>query len=144
VEGKSAVPEEKQSEVDAPKYGLSRWQKTRNSVGLTLLIGVVVGVAGLLTSLVYAPPSSMRGQDGRKFSLFEHVFNPSGVNAENLVVLEENISKKLIEIKNAEMDSTAAADRKRADSVKAAMAMKKMEPRKQPVQRQQMRVPQKH
>jgi gas vesicle protein len=143
VEGKS-VPAGKKFEVDAPKYALSRGQKTGNAIGWTLLIGAFAGIVGLLVSLVYAPPSSMRGQDGRKFSLFEHVFRPSVVKAENRAALEESASKKLIEIQKAKRDSAAEVERARNDSIKAAMAAKKMKPRAQPMQGQKVRIPQKH
>ena len=117
--------------------------KAKEILGWTALLTVFTAMVAGLGSLVYTPPSSMRGQDGRKFSLFEHVFKAKEIKAENRSVLEESISKALVEKAQDRKDSIAAVQRAHNDSIKAAMAKKKMKPRAQ-APKQQMRVPQKH
>ena len=86
----------------------------------------------------------MQGRDGRKFVLYEHLFRSAEMKAENKAALEESISKVLVKKAQDKKDSIASVERARNDSVKAAMAMKKMKPRSQQFQNKQVRLPQKH
>ena len=117
--------------------------KAKEIVGWTTLLvplaAVVIGVA----SMAYTPNSHLKNKYGRNFSVFERVVMPTSVANENRTALEESISKKMIEMARGKRDSIAAVERARNDSIKAAMAMKKMKPRAQ-APKQQVRVPQKH
>jgi hypothetical protein len=102
--------------------------KVREKLGWTALLSVLGALVLGVGSLFYSPPSSMRNKEGYKFTLFEHIVTPSGIKAENRAGLEESIAKKMLEQAKAKKDSIAAAER-RNDSIKAAMAMKKMKPK---------------
>ena len=117
--------------------------KGKEIAGWTVLLGLFTGMVTLIGSMAYTPKSHMKNQYGKDFSVFERVFMPAGVARENRAALEESISKKMNEITKAKQDSTAAVTRAHNDSIKAAMAMKKMKPR-HVVAKPQVRIPQKH
>ena len=113
------------------------------TAGLTVLGAGVIGLA----SMIYTPPSSLRGENDRKFSLFEHVFLSSGIEAQNHQILVESISKKLVETAKAKQDSVVAIQKAHADSISMAkkleMAKKHIKP-KAVFHQNQVRMPQKH
>lgn len=118
--------------------------KGKEIAGWAALLSSFVAVVATTASFVITPPSELRGKDGRKFALFEHVFTANEIRAENRLALEESISKKLVQIAKEKKDSIASAERARNDSIKSAMATKKMKPRAQFQQKQQVRILQKH
>jgi len=121
------------------------WERIREPLGWTALLGALATLVTTISLFVITPKSHMHGRDGRKFVLYEHLFRSDEIKAEYKSVLEENISKKLVDMARAKKDSIASVERARNDSIKSAMAKKKMKPRAQQFQqRQPVRIPQKH
>ena len=118
--------------------------KVKEIVGWTALLGSLAAVVTVISAFVITPPSSMQGREGRKFVLYEHIFRSDEMKAENKAALVESISNALVKKAQEKKDSIASVERARNDSVKAAMAMKKMKPRSQQFQNKQVRLPQKH
>ena len=102
--------------------------KKREIAGWTALIGGLVAEVLFYVSIIYAPPSSMRDKDGKKFTLFEQIFTPATMKAANKAALEESISKKLFEKEQAKKDSIAQANRAeqaKKDSIQKVQRAKK-------------------